>query len=244
MLSEEKIQAIQAALRAIIKRNLEKVLAFNPFSRFERVVTKDQFAAMLGSDPAFSPFLLNDPKYVTARIGGNLITSLHRKIGDLYQEIFAYLLSACLQATNADLAFALEIEVDGKWQKRSTDGLLRHVALPDRERVRLAALLDLDKVGTAFEVRSCYQIGDSKRIQADRDMALALQMQHMTPIMLIFCASSLISPVARLRTFWTIYEGQAAFVFTKTLTGFDLSAFLGQEQALIHPIMQRIFELM
>jgi hypothetical protein len=152
------------------------------------------------------------------------------------------LLEKCLQIP--DLQFTLEIEIDGKKQKRSTDGVVYHTALQQADRERLNTLLDLTKVGTAFEVRSCYQIGDSKRIQADRDIALALKAREIAPIMLIFCATSLKSPVARLREFWRLHEGYAAFEFVKALTDFDLGAFLRQERALIQPIVQRIFDLM
>ncbi|PJF31841.1 MAG: hypothetical protein CUN51_02550 [Candidatus Thermofonsia Clade 1 bacterium] len=115
--------------------------------------------------------------------------------------------------------------------------------LSEAERERLVTLLNFNRFGTAFEVRSCYQIGDSKRIQADRDMALALKAKDIEPVMLIFCKTSLRAPVIRLRNYWQLYEGQAAFDFVRTLTGIDLQAFLQQERSTIQPIMQRIFDL-
>jgi hypothetical protein len=51
--------------------------------RFENVTDKESFLELIGSDPAFAPFFLNNPKHITARIGGNLITSLHCKLGDM-----------------------------------------------------------------------------------------------------------------------------------------------------------------
>ena len=238
------IPALQNGLRAIITENLEKVLSFDPFKHLEGVQTKEDFARMLESDPAFAPFFLATPKYIAARIGGNLITSLHRKLGDLYQALFLCLLEKRFQIPKGDLCFTLEIEIAGKKQKRSVDGMLPHAMLQQTDRERLTALLDLTKVGTAFEVRSCYQIGDSKRIKADRDIALALKALEIEPIMLIFCTTSLKSPVAHTGEFWRLYEGHATFEFVKRLTDFDLGAFLRQEQALIQPIMQRIFDSM
>ena len=238
------IPALQNSLRAIITENLEKVLSFDPFKHLEGVQTKEDFARMLESDPAFAPFFLATPKYIAARIGGNLITSLHRKLGDLYQALFLCLLEEQLQLPKSSLAFTLEIEIDGRKRRRSTDGMIPHAALQSADRERLTALLDLAKVGTAFEVRSCYQIGDSKRIQADRDIALALKALEIEPIMLIFCTTSLKSPVAHTGEFWRLYEGHATFEFVKRLTDFDLGAFLQQERALIQPIMQRIFDSM
>lgn len=200
---------------------------------------------MIGNDPAFAPFLLHHPKYVTARVGGNLITSLHRKLGDMYEEIFQVLLETELGIPEEKLRYGLTLNIDGKLQQRSTDGVIRYAEIGTRHRQRIKALqTERDALGMAFEVRSCYQIGDSKRIQADRDMALALRKQNLEPVMLIFCASSLSSPVKRLKEYWRVYEGKAAFEFVKTLTGFDLLDYLQQEQALIRKIMDKIFAMM
>ena len=107
----------------------------------------------------------------------------------------------------------------------------------------LSVVLDYDPyerfegvVGMAFEVRSCYQIGDSKRIQADRDLALSLKRDQIEPIMLIFCVISLSSPVRRLSNYWTIYEGKHA----SGLTHLDCScpihrAYRGKDAPLTPP---------
>jgi len=98
--------------------------------------------------------------------------------------------------------------------------------------------------GMAFEVRSCYQIGDSKRIQADLDMALELRNQNFEPVMLIFCSSSLVSPVKRLSQtpYWRVRAGNEAFGFISALTGFDLYSFLQREGRLIQGLVNRIFD--
>jgi len=44
--------------------------------------------------------------------------------------------------------------------------------------------------------------------------------------MLIFCSTSLKSPVVRLRGSWNLFEGQATFDFLKALTQFDLFSFM------------------
>ena len=202
-------------------------------------------AASSTNDPAFAPFFLNDTKYVTARIGGNLITSLHRKLGDMYEEIFQTLLADKLNISSEDLSYSLMLNIDNKSQKRSTDGLISYSKL-SLENTRRIEQLKTDKtaIGMAFEVRSCYQIGDSKRIQADRDMALALNNKKIEPVMIIFCSSSLTSPVKRLREYWKVYEGDNAFEFVKLLTGFDLLSYFKQEDKLIREIMDKIFDMM
>lgn len=232
-------------LKKIINYHLSKVLEYNAFERFEGVTDKSSFLNMIGNDPAFAPFFLNDTKYVTARIGGNLITSLHRKLGDMYEEIFQTLLADKLNISSEDLSYILMLNIDNKSQKRSTDGLISYSKL-SLENARRIEQLKTDKtaIGMAFEVRSCYQIGDSKRIQADRDMALALNNKKIEPVMIIFCSSSLTSPVRRLREYWKVYEGDNAFEFVKLLTGFDLLSYFKQEDKLIREIMDKIFDMM
>ena len=236
---------INTKLRAVIQENLSVVLDYDPYERFEGVETREDFCALLKNDPAFVPFFLDHPKYVAARIGGNLITSLHRKLGDLYEELFQVLLKEKLNVPESDLKYAVEIRINQETQRRSTDGLIRFADYSNTEQTRLSQLARIEGVlGMAFEVRSCYQIGDSKRIQADRDLALSLKGNQIEPIMLIFCITSLSSPVRRLSNYWNIYEGENAFDFVCELTQFDLYEFLKQEGEIIQNLMDSIFEMM
>ena len=236
---------INTKLRAVIQENLSVVLDYDPYKRFEGIETTEDFQALLKSDPAFAPFFLDHPKYVTARIGGNLITSLHRKLGDLYEGLFQVLLTEKLNVPESDLGYAVEIRINREAQQRSTDGLIRFANYSDAEQTRLSQLARIEGVvGMAFEVRSCYQIGDSKRIQADRDLALSLKGNQIEPIMLIFCVTSLPDPVRRLSNYWNIYEGKNAFDFVYELTQFDLYEFLRQEGEIIKNLMDSIFEMM
>ncbi|MDJ0728572.1 MAG: hypothetical protein QNJ33_01125 [Crocosphaera sp.] len=89
---------------------------------------------------------------------------------------------------------------------RSTDGLIPN----DKFNHRIPkSWRNYDGIG--FEVRSCYQIGDSKRIQADCDMSLALKSYKILPVMLVFCSTSLKNPLARLSKSWEVYEGIDSF---------------------------------
>lgn len=236
---------IDAKLRAVIEENLSVILNYDPYKKFEEIKTTADFAALLRKDPAFAPFFLYQSKYITARIGGNLITSLHRKLGDLYEELFKVLLREKLNVPESDLEYAVAIRVNGETQQRSTDGLIRFVDYSGTDQTRLSQFAAIeDAVGMAFEVRSCYQIGDSKRIQADRDLALNLKHDRIEPIMLIFCVTSLPSPVRRLSNYWNVYEGKNAFDFVYELTQFNLYEFLRQERETIKNLMDSIFEMM
>ena len=163
----------------------------------------------------------------------------------MYEGLFKVLLREKLNVPEIDLAYAVEININGETQQRSTAGLVRFVGDSGTDQTRLSQLTQIEGVvGMAFEVRSCYQIDDSKRIQADRDLALNLKKDRIEPIMLIFCATSLPSPVKRLSNYWSIYEGKSAFDFVYELTQFDLYEFLTQERETIRTLMDSIFEMM
>ncbi len=234
---------IEAKLRKTIKENLEVVLAFDPYARYDGVSNKQEFLNLLNNDPAFAPFQLANERYAIARVGGNLVTSLHRKLGDIYESLFWILLKENLSIPENDLHYQVNLDVNGRIQTRSTDGFVNYSLLERDVRVRIKEIARKDDaIGMAFEVRSCYQIGDSKRIQADRDLALALEKENIEPVMLIFCITSLKAPVRRLSGFWSLYQGHDTFNFVKHLTGFDLYHFLMSEQDTIGEIVNKIFE--
>jgi hypothetical protein len=109
-------------------------------------------------------------------------------------------------------------------------------------RKRVSAMIPSGVAGLALEIRSCYQIGDSKRIQADRDMALALRQISLSPVMLVYCATSLRSPITRLSQYWCLKEGKDAFDYIHQLTGFNLLGFLNENKSFIKDRMGAIFE--
>jgi hypothetical protein len=214
----------------LLEQHLNKVLEYDPYYNFPGVKGRAEFCAMLAKDPAFAHFGLNDERYVIARIGGNLVTSLHRKLGDFYEAAFKYLLQDRFRLPEADLDYSVQVQIGSRKQKRSTDGVVWAKYLRGTD-LGLVPNEWKSTKGLAFEVRSCYQIGDSKRIQADYDMALALKDMGLTPIMLVFCNTSLRSPIARLSKTWLLLQGMQSFEFVHNLTGFDLWHFLEQNSA-------------
>ncbi len=223
----------ETVLLSIAKKHLQLITKYDPYRNFPGVEDREGFRNLLARDPAFKHLGLADERYVIARLGGNWVTSLHRKIGDMYEGLFQYLLQAQFGLSEDDLNFGVDVQIGDRRQRRSTDGVVRIQHLKQK-RVDIGALLsDLSadwglSKGLGFEVRSCYQIGDSKRIQADYDMALALEAEGFVPVMLVFCATSLRSPVTRLRKSWNLLEGDAAFDFVRRFVGFDLQQFLAK----------------
>ncbi len=237
--------SIEQKILEIVKFSLLKVKDFDGYKKFNGVDSPDDFKGMMVNDPAFQPFYLNRDKYVTARIGGNLITSIHRKLGDLYEDILIELLQHKYGFTKNYLKFYLNLVIDGKEQQRTTDGRLMLEDINDEDlRAKVKSLVIGDYAGLAMEVRSCYQIGDSKRIQADDHMATALKALNIEPKLVIMCNTSLTSPVKRLSKNWTLYEGKDSFDYIKNLTDFDLYQFLLDNETLIRPLMDDIFDML
>lgn len=233
---------VEGLLLPIVEYHLTKILDFAPYDKFEAVTNAEEFKNLIKKDPAFSPFCLHNDKYVIARIGGNLITSIHRKLGDLYEDIILELLTIKYGFSRDYLKFSLNIVIDGKEQERTTDGRLILADIKDKDlKGNVKNLMVGDYAGLAMEVRSCYQIGDSKRIQADEHMANALKAINIEPKLVIFCNTSLISPVKRLSHHWTLYQGEEAFNYIHNLTSFNLYKFLMDNQATIKPIMDKVF---
>ncbi len=216
--------------------NLKKVLDFNPYKSYTGITNRAEFQQLLAQDPAFGVLGLYNERYVIARVGGNLVTSLHRKIGDMYEALFTYLLMKSFDLSENELHFSVEVQIGERTQSRSTDGLLRK----DKFNTNIPqAWVEYEGIG--FEVRSCYQIGDSKRIQADYDMSLALKANHILPVMLVFCNTSLRSPLARLSKSWELYEGIQSFNLVQSITGFDLYDFLQNHSQLFQQEIDNIF---
>lgn len=177
-------EAQQHELLNLALSQIRKVSAFDPYKNYPGINNRDDFKGLISTDPAFGVLGLDDDRYIIARVGGNLITSLHRKLGDMYESLFSYLLQKAFVLNSDELKYTVQV-----------------------------------------------QIGDSKRIQADYDMSLALKSDDILPVMLIFCNTSLKSPVVRLSKSWELYQGMGSFDLVESITGFNLYQFLQNHSA-------------
>ena len=65
-----------------------------------------------------------------------------------------------------------------------------------------------------FEIRSCYQIADSKRLQGDEKLAAEILGRGGVPVMLVMCYSSQPGLLKRMRrSGWRVLEGHDSFEF-------------------------------
>jgi hypothetical protein len=72
-------------------------------------------------------------------------------------------------------------------------------------------------------------------------MSLALKSAQILPVMLIFCNTSLKSPVARLAKTWELYEGMQSFHLIQQITGFNLYNFMQNNSEMFKQEIDHIF---
>lgn len=212
-------------------------------------------------DPLFSRFNLDTQEFVLAKSGGGLVTSIHRKLGDLIEKNVQHIFR---ERTGIDeITYDAEIVVDGESKTRELDALLLLNEVDNRKSTsRLQQVIDEDGDGLGdnkrlsdfteestewrgmgFEIRHCYQSADSKRAQADIAMAEHLKSENIMPVMLIFCEDSNQDVISRYRNYMFVYEGGNSFELVERLTGFDYAEFLDSREEFIDGKMDKVFEM-
>lgn len=244
---------LAADLEEAIDAELDVILDYARRKNVER--QRKEYAA----DPLFHRFNLDSRKLVLAKVRAGLVTSIHRKVGDLIekhvQQVFRERMG--LEAVTYDA----EIVVDGESKTRELDArlLLDEVADgPPTERLqrvlddvefgenkRLSEFTDdgVEWRGMGFEIRHCYQSADSKRSQADIAMAQHLKNEDVVPVMLIFCGDSNESVTTRYRNHMVVTEGEDSFELVEQLTGFDYAGFLDGREDVIDAKIGQAFDM-
>jgi hypothetical protein len=75
-------------------------------------------------------------------------------------------------------------------------------------------------------------------------MSDALKSLNIEPKLVIMCNTSLVSPVKRLKNHWSVYQGKDSFDFIHQLTDFNLYQYLMDNQSLIEPLMDDVFNML
>jgi len=192
---------------------------------------------VFANDPVYSIFGLDSPEYIAAALSGGTITSIHRKIGDAYEECVRTIFAAQYHLPMEQMRYSAMIPSGDRQSRRSLDLYLALDALPlarrgkwhnyaqdQLKRFSPTPRIEISAVG--FEVRHCYQSADAKRVQADEAMARHCIVSGILPIMLIFCAQSNRSVVNRYRSLWVVTEGHESYDLVKEQSGFDFYSFL------------------
>jgi len=163
--------------------------------------TRENLLAAYQQDPVFSIFGLDSQEYLAATLAGGTATSIHRKIGDIYEASVKTILMQTLSQSPTDVIYSTVIRSGAQEEKRSADAYLQFDKLNKAARKRVSAYChneiakltpnpNINLVGVGMEVRHCYQTGDSKRTQADEAMARHLLLSGILPVMPLFCNQS------------------------------------------------------
>lgn len=234
---------IASRIHAIIIKHLEKIESYEPAhgrSRQERV-PKDRLRAAFTSDPVYSLFALDSAEYIAATLAGGTITSIHRKIGDLYEESVREIFRMSLALSEGEVRYSAHIASGDARTQRSLDCFVPLDSLTGSRRSQFRSLAvegfrsfgakpRVTPVGVGIEVRHCYQSADSKRAQADDAMAMHCAVSGILPLMLVFCNQSNQSILRRYRRVWYLREGMESYNLVKACTRFDFYEFLAERK--------------
>lgn len=228
---------MDSALYKLIMAHLAKLDTYVPGSYKRGGEGKRELIAKYAADPLFSIWGLDSSEYIAAALAGGTITSIHRKLGDIYQDAVKSIFITTLRQTAAHIAYKAVIVSGTKEENRSTDAYLQfnRLRMPAKGRIikwcqtelgKLATHPKVKLVGVGMEIRHCYQTGDSKRTQADEAMARHLIVAGILPVMPLFCNQSNPIVIARYRSLWTILQGMDSYDMIRTFTGYDFYDFL------------------
>ncbi len=251
---EDEVSAdLQQALKSTILGHLSRLERYEPaHGRGPVRLSAAELKRAFADDPVYSIFGLDSPEYIAAALAGGTITSIHRKIGDAYEECVRTIFLTQYRLTAHQMQYTAMIPSGDRQIQRSLDVYFALKDIPQSQREswdsyaegQLKQINPMPKVNIeaiGFEVRHCYQSADSKRVQADEAMARHRLVSGILPIMLIFCAQSNRSVLSRYRSLWVVTEGQASYDLVKAQTGFDFYAFLlANRETFRQPVVQML----
>lgn len=190
-------------------------------------------------DPLYSIFGLDTTEYIGATLAGGGVTSIHRKLGDIYQDTVKTIFVHSLGLTYEAVVYSANIASGDISETRSADVCIEFEKLrpEDRSRIeiycneelnRLVAKPQLTLIGVGMEVRHCYATGDSKRAQADEAMGRHLLLSGILPMITFFCDQSNPKIIRRYRdrSIWVVKEGQGSYELIRSLSGYDMLDFM------------------
>jgi hypothetical protein len=227
---------VEKALYALTMEHLGKLAGYVP-GPVKKQGSREKLLAAYQQDPVFNIFGLDSLEYLAATLAGGTVTSIHRKIGDIYEASVKATFMQALKLSPTDVTYSTIIRSGDTQEDRSADAYLQFDKLDNAARKRVSAYCksELAKltaspqvklIGVGMEVRHCYQTGDSKRTQADEALARHFMLSGILPIMPLFCNQSNPGIVARYRSVWVIKQGMESYDLVKTFSGFDYHDFL------------------
>jgi hypothetical protein len=205
-------------------------------------------------DPLFSIFGLDSPEYITATLAGGTVTSIHRKLGDIYEDAVASIFVHRLGLTYEDVIYSATLQSGDATEERSADAYLQFDKLRSRDRRRIEAFCrkelkkltsspQINLIGVGLEVRHCYATGDSKRAQADEAMGRHFLLSGILPVVPFFCNQSNPSIIRRYRqrSIWVVKEGIESYQLIRSLSGYNMYDFMQRNR---HDFRQPVIDFL
>jgi len=216
--------------------HLAKLVEYVP-GQVKKKGTREKLLIAYQQDPVFNIFGLDSEEYLGATLAGGTVTSIHRKLGDIYEACVKTIFMKALKQSPTNVTYSTIIRNGDQEEARSADAYLQFDRLDPTSRRRvsdycqaevskLTTAPKITLIGLGMEVRHCYQTGDSKRTQADEAMARHLLLSGILPVMPLFCNQSNPGIVSRYKSMWVIKQGLEAYDAVKTCSGFDFYDFL------------------
>ncbi len=232
---------LDKALYTLTMEHLAKLAEYVP-GPIKKSGDRQGLLAAYQQDPVYSIFGMDSVEYLSATLSGGTVTSIHRKLGDVYEAAVKTIFMHALKQTPAHVTYSAVIKSGEKEETRSADAYLQFARLDDKARQRIAAYCQnevtaltpnpkITLVGVGMEVRHCYATGDSKRTQADEAMARHLLLSGVLPIMPLFCNQSNPGIVNRYRSVWIIKQGMESYDLILEFSGYDFYDFLRRNRA-------------
>jgi hypothetical protein len=230
---------LDSQLYAIVMEHLSKLESYVPGPLKKAGGTKNALLKKYRQDPLFSIFGLDSPEYAAATLAGGTITSIHRKIGDIYEGCVRAIFMAKLGQTADQVTYSATILSGTTEETRSADAYLQFDRLDKAAAARISTYckVELSKlskdpqinlIGVGLELRHCYETCDSKRIQADDAMARHLFVSGIPPFMPLFRDPTVIGPY---RTLWIVKQPFESYDMLKLFSGYDFFDFLGRNRS-------------
>lgn len=232
---------LDRALYALTMEHLAKLAEYIP-GPVKKSGSRDKLLAAYQQDPVYSIFGLDSLEYLGATLAGGMVTSVHRKLGDIYEGCIKTIFMQTLNLPPTDVIYSTVIRSGDTEEDRSADAYLQFDKLDKAARERVSAYCETELakltsnpkialIGVGMEVRHCYQTGDSKRTQADEALARHLMLSGILPVMPLFCNQSNPGIVKRYRSVWIIKQGMESYDLVKVFSGYDFYDFLKRNRA-------------
>jgi hypothetical protein len=230
---------VDQSLYDIVMEHLSKLADYLPGPVKKAGGSRDHLLARYRNDPVYSIFGLDSMEYLAATLAGGTVTSIHRKLGDIYEGCVRAVFMHAFNLNADQVVYSATIRSGTTDETRSADAYLQFDRLPPdaAERIRaycleevaqISANPQINLIGIGMEVRHCYATGDSKRTQADEAMARHLLVSGILPVMPLFCDQSNRGIVDRYRSVWVIKQGMESYDMVRTLSGYDLYGFMNR----------------